>query len=380
MSNRRSCLECGAPLPANAPQGLCPKCLVGAAVSKTVTHRPAARHEGADPGAKRSADLAEFRRSIVEIGLIEAEELARFVVTPDEVSRLAGALIRAGKLTAYQAAALAQGKAKGLLIGDYLVTEKLGQGGMGVVFKARHRPTGHVVAMKVLPPSFGRDREAVQRFRREVEIASGLEHPNIVAALDASAVRGVHFLAMEYISGYDLDRLVTEGGPLPIELALHCTIHAARGLAAAHAQAIIHRDVKPANVMLDDKGSVRVLDLGLAHVVEAGNLIGGSPIGSLTQSGAYMGTVDFMAPEQADDPRKVDHRADIYSLGCTLYFLLTARPPFLGDTVLKRLMAHQERPAPSLRAARPEVSEKVEDVYLQMMAKLPAERRAPWPR
>ena len=109
-------------------------------------------------------------------------------------------------------------------------------------------------------------------------------------------------------------------------------------------------------------------------VVEAGNLIGGSPIGSLTQSGAYMGTVDFMAPEQADDPRKVDHRADIYSLGCTLYFLLTARPPFLGDTVLKRLMAHQERPAPSLRSARPEVSERLEAAYIEMMAKRPAER------
>ncbi len=348
---------------------------MGGGVSKTVTHRPAARPEAAGPPDSCSVvDLAEFQRSIVEIGLIDAEELARFVVTPDEVSRLAGALIRAARLTAYQAAALAQGKTKGLLIGDYLVLDKLGQGGMGVVFKARHRPTGQVVAMKILPPSFGRDREAVQRFRREVEIASRLDHPNVVAALDASEIQGVHFLAMEYISGYDLDQLVTEGGPLPVELALHCAIHAARGLAAAHPRGIIHRDVKPANVMLDDKGSVRVLDLGLARVVEAGNLIGGSPVGSLTQSGAYMGTVDFMAPEQADDPRKVDHRADIYSLGCTLYFLLTGRPPFLGDTVLKRLMAHQERPAPSLRAARPEVSEELEAGYLAMMAKRAAER------
>ena len=375
MSDRRSCLKCGAILPANAPQGLCPKCLVGAAVSDTVTHTPAVRQTAADPAARRSSvDLAEFQRSVVEIGLIEAEELAQFFVTPDEVSRLAGALVRAGKLTAYQAAALAQGKAKGLLIGDYLVMDKLGQGGMGVVFKARHRPTGHVVAMKVLTPSFGRDREAVQRFRREVEIASRLDHPNVVAALDASEVQGVHFLTMEYISGHDLDHMVANGGPLPVDLALHCTIHAARGLAAAHAQGIIHRDVKPANVMLDDKSSVRVLDLGLARVVEAGNLIGGSAVGSLTQSGAYMGTVDFMAPEQADDPRRVDHRADIYSLGCTLYFLLTGRPPFVADTVLKRLMAHQERPAPSLRAARPEVSEKLEAAYLQMMAKRPAER------
>jgi serine/threonine protein kinase len=348
---------------------------VSSAASKTVTHRPAAKAVPTDTRARTSAvDLAEFQRAIVAIGLIDAEELARFVVTPDEVSRLAGALVRAGKLTAYQAAALAQGKAKGLVIGEYLVLEKLGQGGMGVVFKARHSPSGPVVALKILPPSFGRDGCAVDRFRREVEIASRLDHPNVVTALDTGEVQGVHFLATEYISGYDLDRLVTEGGPLPVDLALHCTIHAARGLAAAHAQGIIHRDVKPANVMLDDKGAVRVLDLGLARVVEAGNLIGGSPVGSLTQSGAYMGTVDFMAPEQADDPRKVDHRADIYSLGCTLYFLLTGRPPFLGDTVLKRLMAHQERPAPSLRAARPEVTAKLEEVYLQLMAKGPAER------
>ncbi len=369
MSRMRRDLAC------QCTAGRCPKCLVGAAVSKSVTHRQAARPEATGPPASGGVvDLAEFQRSIVENGLIEAEELARFVVRPDEVSRLAGALIRAGRLTAYQSAALSQGKAKGLSIGDYLVLDKLGQGGMGVVFKARHRPTGQVVAMKILPPSFGRDREAVQRFRREVEIASRLDHPNVVAALDASEVRGVHFLAMEYISGYDLDRLVTDGGPLPVELALHCTIHAARGLAAAHAQGIIHRDVKPGNVMLDDRGSVRVLDLGLARVVEADNLIGGSPVGSLTRSGAYMGTVDFMAPEQADDPRQIDRRADIYSLGCTLYFLLTGRPPFLGDTVLKRLMAHQERPAPSLRAARPELSEKLEAAYLEMMAKRPAER------
>jgi serine/threonine protein kinase len=348
---------------------------VSAAASKTVTHRPAAKAVPADPPARTSAvDLAEFQCAIVQIGLIDAEELARFVVTPDEVFRLAGALVRARKLTAYQAAALTQGKGKGLSVGEYLVLEKLGQGGMGVVFKARHRPSAHVVALKILPPSFGRDQSAVDRFRREVEIAGRLDHPNVVAALDTGEARGVHFLATEYITGYDLDRLVSDRGPLPVELALHCTIHAARGLASAHAQGIIHRDVKPANVMLDENGCVRVLDLGLARVVEAGNLMGGDAVGSLTQSGAYMGTVDFMAPEQADDPRKVDHRADIYSLGCTLYFLLTGRPPFLADTVLKRLMAHQERPAPSLRAARPEVSKKLEDVYLQMMAKRPTER------
>jgi formylglycine-generating enzyme required for sulfatase activity/serine/threonine protein kinase len=361
-------------LPADTPRELCPKCLAEAAVSKTVTHGPATRSEAADPGTTRSLDLAEFRQVIVDLGLIDAEELARFAVRPDEVLRLANALVRAGKLTGYQAAAITQGKARGLSIGSYLVLDKLGQGGMGVVFKARHRPTGHVVAMKILPPSFGRNPQAVERFRREVEIAGRLDHPNVVSAFDTGAAQGVHYLAMEYVSGHDLDRLVADGGPLPVDLALHCTIHAARGLAAAHAQGIIHRDVKPGNMMLDEKSSVRVLDLGLARVVEAGSLMGDSPVGSLTQSGAYMGTVDFMAPEQADDPRKVDNRADIYSLGCTLDFLLTARPPFLGDTILKRIMAHQGQPAPSLCAARSEVSEQLEAAYMAMMAKRPAER------
>ncbi len=286
--------------------------------------------------------------------MLDEKELDRFSVPSDDVSRLAGALVRAGKLTAYQAAALAQGKAKGLVVGPYVILDKRGQGGMGVVFKARHRPTCQLVALKILPPSFGRDRDAVLRFRREVEVAARLDHPNIVAALDASEDRGVHFLAMEFIEGQDLDALVTSGGPLPIELAIHCAIQAARGMEAAHAKGIVHRDIKPANLMLAKSGVVQVLDLGLARVIEAASPGGQSAAGSLTQTGAYMGTVDFIAPEQADNAKAADHRADIYSLGCTLYFLLTGRPPFEGETLLKKLIAHQERPAPSLVASRPD--------------------------
>ncbi len=283
-------------------------------------------------------------------------------------------LVRTGKLTAYQAAAVAQGKAKGLFIGPYIVMDRRGRGGMGVVFKARHGPTGQVVALKVLPPSFGRDREAVLRFRREVEVAARLDHPNIVAALDASEDRGVHFLAMEFIDGQDLEALVTAGGPLPMDLALHCAIQAARGMEAAHAQGIVHRDIKPANLMLAKTGAVRVLDLGLAHVIEASTPLGQPGAASLTQTGAFMGTVDFTAPEQADDAKSADHRADIYGLGCTLYFLLTGRPPFEGDSTLKKLMAHQTRPAPTLHATRSDVPEALETTYQAMMAKRPADR------
>jgi len=314
-----ACTECGASLPPGSPLRLCARCQNQTALAATATYGQAGQAEGAGrPPASPTVSLSEFRRAALELGLLDDKELERFSLTPDDVPRLAGALVRAGKLTPYQAAALAQGKAKGLIIGPYLVMDKCGQGGMGVVFKARHRPTCQVVALKVLPPSFGRDREAVLRFRREVEVAGRLDHPNIVKALDASEDRGVHFLAMEFIEGQDLEALVISGGPLPIELALHCAIQAARGMEAAHAKGIIHRDIKPANLMLAKSGVVQVLDLGLARVIEGTSPLGKSASGSLTQTGAYMGTVDFTAPEQADDAKKADHRADIYSLGCTL--------------------------------------------------------------
>jgi serine/threonine protein kinase len=247
---------------------------------------------------------------------------------------------------------------------------------MGVVFKARHRMLGRVGALKILPPSFARDRDAVLRFRREVEAAGRLEHPNLVAARDADEDRGVHFLVMDYVEGRDLERVVRERGPMPVVQAIDCLTQAARGLEAAHAQGIIHRDIKPGNLMLDSAGTVRVLDLGLARIVDAGNALSKTAAGRLTQSGMYMGTIDYMAPEQAEDSHRVDHRADIYSLGCTLYYLLTGNAPFPGETVLKRLIAHMERPAPSLRSARPGIPSAVEAAYQKMMAKRAQDRPA----
>ena len=316
-----------------------------------------ARPVDAQPAAPgRNADLREFSRVLIEIGLIDEAELESYAADSAEgVLGLSRALVKAGKLTPYQAAAVYQKKSRGLLIGNYLILDKLGQGGMGVVFKARHRRLGRVGALKILPPSFARDHQAVMRFRREVEAAGRLKHPNVVAAIDADEDRGVHFLVMEYVEGRDLDHIVRDRGPMKSVQAIDCLIQAARGLEAAHAQGIIHRDIKPGNLMLDAAGTVRVLDLGLARLVDAANPFGKSAGARLTESGMYMGTIDFMAPEQAEDSHRVDHRADIYSLGCTLYFLLTGREPFEGATVLKRLMAHMEQPAPSLRARRPEV-------------------------
>src|SRR5262249_14817027 len=259
--------------------------------------------DGERPESRGLASYREFARTLIEIGLVEAAELARIAVHSERgVLELSRALVKAGELTPYQAAAVYQKKSRGLLIGNYLILDKVGQGGMGKVFKARHRPQGRLGALKILPPSFARDRDAVMRFRREFEAAGRLKHKNLVAAFEADEDRGVHFLVMEYVEGMNLDRVISQQGPLPVPRGLDYLIQAARGLEAAHGMGIVHRDIKPGNLMLDREGTVRVLDLGLARIVDASNPFSKTRTGRLTQSGMYMGTIDYMAPEQADDP------------------------------------------------------------------------------
>jgi serine/threonine protein kinase len=339
--------------------------------------QPVEIQPGSGPPREGVASYREFARALIEIGITDEAELESFGTDSTEgVLGLSRRMVKAGKLTPYQAAAVYQKKTRGLLIGDYLILDKIGQGGMGLVFKARHRKLGRVGALKILPPSFARDKAAVLRFRREFEAAGQLKHLNLVAAFEANEDRGVHFLVMDFVDGVNLDKTVREQGPLAVAVAVDYAIQAARGLEAAHEKGIIHRDIKPGNLMLDRAGTVRVLDLGLARFVDASNPFSKNPAGRLTQSGMYMGTIDYMAPEQAEDSHNVDHRADIYSLGCTFFFLLTAREPFAGGTILKRMVAHQEHAAPSLRTARPDVPPELEAVYLKMMAKKPEERPA----
>jgi serine/threonine protein kinase len=324
-----------------------------------------------------TVDSAAFLAALGDLGLAEPDELGH-LQTPDaagdDPSRLARILVRTGRITPYQAGAILQGKARGLAIGSYVVQDKVGMGGMGMVFRARHRGSGRVVALKMLPPSFGRDPDAVRRFRREFQVASQLSHPNLVPAIEASMDRGVHFLTMEFIRGQNLESLVRQGGPMDVRLALHCAVQTARGLEAAHAQGVVHRDIKPGNLMIDAAGLLRVLDLGLARVIEAASALGRSAADTLTQTGAYMGTVDFLPPEQANDAKRADARSDVYALGCTLFYLLTGRTPYRGDTILQRLMAHQAEPVPSVRALRPEVPEPLDAAVRHMMAKRPEDR------
>jgi serine/threonine protein kinase len=209
---------------------------------------------------------------------------------------LAKALIQAGKLTKYQAAAVYQGKAKGLMFGKYVVLDKLGAGGMGVVYKARHRTMDRVVALKVLSSKVvDSSPDAVKRFQQEVRAAAQLNHTNIVTAHDADQQDNVHYLVMEYVEGEDLDEALKRDGPLPVDRAVDCIVQAARGLEYSHQKGIIHRDIKPANLLLDKEGTVKILDMGLARMdktVGDSQSEGDHPSGGLTQSGQIMGTCD----------------------------------------------------------------------------------------
>ncbi len=226
-----------------------------------------------------------------------------------------------------------------------------------------------IVALKVLPAESMRDPAVIARFEREVKAVAAISHPNIVAAHDADQAGEVHFLVMEYVEGSDLSVLVKQSGAFSVELAINCILQAARGLQAAHSQGIVHRDIKPANLLLDNKGTIKILDMGLARF--HGDV---STLAELTASGMVMGTVDYMAPEQALDTKSVDGRADIYSLGCTLYYLLTGHATYPGDTITSRLLAHQAQPIPDLRASRPDVSEMLEAIFKKMAAKRVSER------
>ncbi len=318
--------------------------------------------------------LARFIQQIEETGIIAGDTLKDFIPpkgSAKDAEDLARELVRQKKLTKYQAEEVYRGKGKSLTLGNYLLMEKIGAGGMGQVFKAQHLRMKRIVAIKLLPAAMTKDKEAIARFEREVEAAAKISHPNIVAAFDADCANGVHFLVMELVEGSDLSALVKKNGPLTVGKTISYILQAAKGLEAAHKKGIVHRDIKPANLLLSSDGVVKILDMGLASLSDEAD---GPKHAELTSTGAVMGTVDYMAPEQALNTKTADKRADIYALGCTLWYLLTGKATYGGDTLMAKLLNHRDQPIPSLRSASTDVPEQLDAVFRKMVAKKTEDR------
>ena len=324
-----------------------------------------------------AVSVEQFSDALLASGLMTAAELDAVVSQlpaaqrPENAQDLARLLVRLGKLTRYQVIELYEGRPGGLVLGNYVVLDKLGAGGMGLVYKAQHRRMKRVVALKTLPAAIAQSADSVRRFHREVEAAARLTHPNIVTAYDADEASGLHFLVMEYVEGSDLAHYVRRCGRLSQRKAVDCVLQAARGLHYAHQKGVVHRDIKPGNLLLDTEGVLRVLDMGLARldVVAQQDPLVPDSVEELTMSGRIIGTVDYMAPEQAIDSKHVDRRADIYSLGCTLYFLLAGRCPTPEGSLTEKLLWHQTGPLPSLLDIRTDVDPELERTFRRMMSR-----------
>ena len=313
--------------------------------------------------------------TLPEVKVRQLQRRAQSLGTEQAVDQLAADLVRDKSLTPYQCDLLLRGSWEHLVLGEYLLLEKIGQGGMGQVFLAWHRSMERHVAIKLLPPERVGSPELTTRFRREVKAIAKLSHPNIVTAHDAGEVSGLLYLAMEYVEGETLQKWVKRHGVLPVDDAVDCVLQVARGMALVHSQAIIHRDLKPANLIRDRHGTVKILDLGLARF--AGSEDDDDTANrksAVTHTGMVLGTVDYLAPEQRACTREVDHRVDIYSLGCCLHYFLIGRSVYTGHDILERLLAHQKDPIPSLRTDRPEVPAALDELFSRMIAKAPDDR------
>lgn len=367
--------------------------------------------------------IPAFLSALRDSQLLEPEQLEEtsrdLVAGCEDAGALAPLLVKRGWLTEYQADRLLHGRPQDLLLGPYRLLELLGEGGMGQVFKARHQRLNRLEALKIIRPErLLQNPEASRRFEREAKSAAHLHHQNIVMIFDADQVNGVHFIAMEYVDGIDLARLVKEIGPLPVAQACHFIRQAALGLQHAYIQGLVHRDIKPSNLLVaatrtvresaapgrrsvlltskadkdsgllptTDKGPppeslpywmtpnavVKILDMGLARLTERP---GDDPIlSSLTHEGSIVGTPDYIAPEQARNSHLADIRSDLYSLGATFYFLLTGRPPFFEGTAVEKLLMHQLDDPQPIEELRPDVPGGVVVVIRKLMAKSPDHR------
>jgi serine/threonine protein kinase len=338
----------------------------------------------------RHTFLQHLRRS----RLLSEQELADAVArlpNGEQAKALARALIRQGVLTRFQARRLLAGKAGRLVLGQYRLLDQIGRGGMGRVFKAMHTTMGRVVALKVVSPALLKDDHVITLFHREVRAAAQLHHPHIATAYDANEARGMHYLVMEYIEGPSLHKLVNDQGPLPIDLACELMRQAARALQYASEQGVVHRDIKPANLLIAGLAGpsaaegqagtlepmttappvLKVVDFGLARI--RGPLAGTSET-IMARTGAVIGTLDYIAPEQGNNIHDADIRSDLYSLGCTFYYVLTGQVPFPNCAPLEKLLRHLMHQPPLVQSLRPEVPAAVAAIVARLMAKDPEQR------
>ncbi|MFP6751467.1 MAG: serine/threonine-protein kinase [Pirellulaceae bacterium] len=322
--------------------------------------------------------LKQFIDNLSDSGLMTLEDVQELSgqlpsdQQPSDGESLARYLVEANKLTSFQASLIATGQQQKLILGNYMVLEQIGRGGMGVVYKARHQRMKRNVAIKVLAEKLTNSETRLRRFHREVEAAARLVHPNIVTAFDADKDEKTFFLVMEFVDGKDMAEIVEEEGPLPVAVAVDYIIQTARGLEYAHGEGIIHRDIKPHNLLVTTDGKVKVLDLGLVSLKTDDD--NKESTESLTANNQIIGTVDYMSPEQAEDVHHVDLRTDIYSLGCTLYRILTNKPPYSGKNAIQKLMAHRTHSIPSLRAERSDIPDLLDRAFRRMVAKRPEDR------
>jgi len=319
--------------------------------------------------------IDDFLRVIRKSGLVEEPRLAAAIAawpnpTQPVPEGLVRALIDGGLLTQWQVDQLRKGRHKGFMLGKYRLLRLLGAGGMSSVYLAEHTTLHGLVAIKVLPVKRVDQTSYLARFEREAREAFRLNHPNVVRTLDLDTSGAIHFIAMEYVDGDDLHARVKQGGPLDVREAADFIRQAALGLQHAHDEGLVHRDIKPANLIVDKRGTVKILDFGLA--------LAGSDeeAASLTQTHdeKVLGTADYLAPEQARDSHVADRRSDIYSLGCTLHYVLTGRAPFAKGSIAERIQAHLKKPPPNLLDERADVPPAIAELAFRMLEKHPDAR------
>jgi len=319
--------------------------------------------------------MDEFLRVTRASGLVDSDRLDEAIspwkgVTGPVPEACIQAIIDKGLLTTWQLEQLRKGKHKGFVLGKYKLLRLLGQGGMSSVYLAEHMTLHNKVAIKVLPVKRVDQTSYLARFEREAHASARLNHPHIARAFDLDTSGSIHFIVMEYIDGTDLYARVKQEGKLPVREAADFIRQAALGLHYAHEEGLVHRDIKPANLMVDKRGHVKILDLGLV-------LANDDEDAALTKEHdeKVLGTADYLSPEQARDSHKADPRSDIYSLGCTLYYLLVGKAPFAKGSLAERIRAHMNEPAPNLLDARPDVPAAIVELYFRMMEKHPDARQ-----